>query len=528
MLAIVARYVESSWLALIFWQADEEPILTDTSAGSDSEPPKKKAKLSIVCTRKRLYPLMVVQGTFPNALTPLPGVTLLCKMQTLKMDGHEWLAVSREGDDIVFERTTKDVFEVPSAEQLHNQSLKAAHDARLLQLPRALEENAKALKLAAETGELAEIGALYLERNKLTAELERSSLSVQPHPSDCMVVRQQLRLPLGTHLLADGQLMVLQADDGQRPPLTALPPAVSITQHEPGVGSLGIYSPNDTMPASDQDDVTFSGTYFSSAHDVCFDSTGTRLFVSNDIPGCVYVFDLTGKLLHTLGNLTDAGFLALNPRGELYVEWRPTNATYRCISVFQGSPPYSLLFSFALSDRAWAPIACTAEGRLVAGCTRDNQGILAFYGADNKLSHDAPIPVSAWSLTVDPQLVASGSAGALRQYTCTLNRAMFVLPGLFHSCLTACATMLQPTPSSLHPKMALSTSTLAMARCSPPLIRASRRVRHCVRLLSLPRAGWPVCMRTNCRCSTVRLASSGTCVCSNGWYLLRYVVGLFF
>jgi len=90
-----------------------------------------------------------------------------------------------------------------SAELSHHQCLK--------QLPKAIESNAHALKNAEDAGELADIGALYLEGKRLKGELQR----MQNEPSvmaNVVEVGATFQLPLGP-VIVDGRRYFLHRDE---------------------------------------------------------------------------------------------------------------------------------------------------------------------------------------------------------------------------------------------------------------------------------------------------------------------------
>jgi hypothetical protein len=85
----------------------------------------------------------------------------------------------------------------------------AAHHQRLKQLPLALQSNEQALSAAVTANEPADIGALYLERKRLMAELERMQRDAPP-AADILEVRQTMQLPMG-FVAVEGKLFFLQS-----------------------------------------------------------------------------------------------------------------------------------------------------------------------------------------------------------------------------------------------------------------------------------------------------------------------------
>jgi len=85
----------------------------------------------------------------------------------------------------------------------------AAHQQRLKQLPLALQSNEQALTAAVTANEPADIGALYLERKRLMAELERMRRE-EPPAADILEVRQTMQLPMG-FVEVEGKLFFLQS-----------------------------------------------------------------------------------------------------------------------------------------------------------------------------------------------------------------------------------------------------------------------------------------------------------------------------
>ena len=86
----------------------------------------------------------------------------------------------------------------------------AAQQQRMKQLPAALASNKAAMEAAEASGELSDVGALYLERRRLETELKRMQ-EAGPLAEDVLEVRDTLQLPLGVAFV-DGRVYYLQRE----------------------------------------------------------------------------------------------------------------------------------------------------------------------------------------------------------------------------------------------------------------------------------------------------------------------------
>ena len=96
-------------------------------------------------------------------------------------------------------------YSVPSALFQRPSSALLTYEQRLKQLPSALASNAAAMKQAEESGEISDVGVLYLESKKLHSELSKLQ-SESPPANDLVEVRESMQLPLGFVPL-DGKLV---------------------------------------------------------------------------------------------------------------------------------------------------------------------------------------------------------------------------------------------------------------------------------------------------------------------------------
>jgi hypothetical protein len=114
------------------------------------------------------------------------------------------------------------------------------------ELPRALRANEEAMEVAEAQGELEDVGALYLERQKLLKELQALQRDVPPN-ADLVEVRDSITLPLGFVPL-DGKIYFIQRKDlaGQSP---ISDEHVGVAQIHPG----GAFKP-EPFAADDGDD----------------------------------------------------------------------------------------------------------------------------------------------------------------------------------------------------------------------------------------------------------------------------------
>jgi len=125
--------------------------------------------------------------------------------QELFADSVQLLSPPTQDDDktVQFFSVKHSCLTVPTAEL-------AAQQQRIKQLPTALESNTAAMATAEVSGELADLGALYLERKRLEQELKR--MQSGPLAPDVIEVRYCMRLPLGV-VTVDGRLYCVQRDD---------------------------------------------------------------------------------------------------------------------------------------------------------------------------------------------------------------------------------------------------------------------------------------------------------------------------
>jgi hypothetical protein len=97
---------------------------------------------------------------------------------------------SPQDGSVVFYSVETALFSAPSSDSL------GTYQQRLKQLPAALASNATAMSAAKASGELADIGALYLEKERLEEELARMKADVPPN-ADILEVRDTITLPFG-------------------------------------------------------------------------------------------------------------------------------------------------------------------------------------------------------------------------------------------------------------------------------------------------------------------------------------------
>jgi hypothetical protein len=108
---------------------------------------------------------------------------------------------SEDADFVTFYSVESALFSAPPAHELQQYQL------RMVQLPAAIEANARALEEAESKGELADVGRLYMQRKHLQAEWEAFQREVPPK-AELVEIRDTLRLPYGPVYL-DGQLYFL-------------------------------------------------------------------------------------------------------------------------------------------------------------------------------------------------------------------------------------------------------------------------------------------------------------------------------
>lgn len=105
-------------------------------------------------------------------------------------------ARSVDADSILFYSIESALFARPTNELLDYQQ-------KVKQLPGALESNEAAMKAALETGEVSEVGALYIERIRLQAEYDKMKNAVPPS-ADLIEVRDTMLLKKGLNTI-DGR-----------------------------------------------------------------------------------------------------------------------------------------------------------------------------------------------------------------------------------------------------------------------------------------------------------------------------------
>jgi hypothetical protein len=122
-------------------------------------------------------------------------------------DSHaEWIAVGDNKDTeadndkelVQFVSVQRAAFAIPPSDEL------ASHQQRLKQLPIAIEANKVAMAEAEVSGELADVGALYLEQKRLKEELDRLQHSDMPAGRDIVYVHDMMQLSLGLVSIDDG------------------------------------------------------------------------------------------------------------------------------------------------------------------------------------------------------------------------------------------------------------------------------------------------------------------------------------
>jgi hypothetical protein len=84
----------------------------------------------------------------------------------------------------------------------------ASYRQRMKQLPAALQSNQEAMEIAKQSGDLADVGALYLERERLEKEI-LCMRKAGPLAEDVIEVRHSMQLPIGM-VTVDGKLYFLQ------------------------------------------------------------------------------------------------------------------------------------------------------------------------------------------------------------------------------------------------------------------------------------------------------------------------------